>query len=76
MHEFRWNGGGEYKGKPWADHLPTDAAVSTFPFRQVYRTKIVCTAQRKRNLALIFSRLEKHVEFCCSSVYLLFISVC
>ena len=30
MHEFRWNGGGDHKGKPWADHLPTDAAVSWY----------------------------------------------
>ncbi len=29
VHEFRWNGGGDYKGKAWADHLPTDASVRT-----------------------------------------------
>jgi len=27
MSEFRWNSGGEYKGKPWAEHLPTDSAI-------------------------------------------------
>ena len=27
MSEFTWNSGGHY-GKPWGEHLPTDAAVS------------------------------------------------
>jgi len=24
---FKWNGGAEYKGKPWNESLPTDSAV-------------------------------------------------
>lgn len=27
MSEFKWKGGGTYKGKPWGDDLPTDSAV-------------------------------------------------
>lgn len=27
MSEFKWNGGGKYKGKDWDDSLPTDCAV-------------------------------------------------
>uniref|UniRef100_T1JAU1 phytanoyl-CoA dioxygenase n=1 Tax=Strigamia maritima TaxID=126957 RepID=T1JAU1_STRMM len=27
MSEFVWNGGGEFKGRPWSDHLPTDSAI-------------------------------------------------
>ena len=26
---FKWNGGREYKGKPWNDSLPTDSTVCT-----------------------------------------------
>lgn len=29
MSAFVWNGGGRFKGKPWADHLPTDSALVT-----------------------------------------------
>lgn len=27
MSEFHWNGGGNFKGKSWSDHLPTDCAI-------------------------------------------------
>ena len=27
MSSYKWNGGGVFKGKPWGQHLPTDAAV-------------------------------------------------
>nr|CAD7589196.1 unnamed protein product [Timema genevievae] len=27
ISEFRWNGGGNFHGKPWEDHLPTDSDV-------------------------------------------------
>lgn len=27
MSEFRWNCGGNFKGKPWDEHLPTDSAI-------------------------------------------------
>ena len=30
MSEFTWNKGGNY-GKPWAEHLITDASVSFLP---------------------------------------------
>lgn len=28
MSAFKWNGGGDFKGKPWEENLPTDSAVS------------------------------------------------
>lgn len=28
MSEFRWNGGGNFHGKPWEENLPTDSTVS------------------------------------------------
>ena len=28
MQEFRWNGGGTFRGKDWDEHLATDSAVS------------------------------------------------
>lgn len=27
MSSYKWNGGGVFKGKPWGQHLPTDAAI-------------------------------------------------
>ncbi|GAB6021502.1 hypothetical protein CHUAL_004107 [Chamberlinius hualienensis] len=27
MSEFKWNGGGDYKGKSWGEHFPTDSAI-------------------------------------------------
>ncbi|KAF0311992.1 Transmembrane protein 209 [Amphibalanus amphitrite] len=27
MQEFRWNGGGTFRGKDWDEHLPTDSAI-------------------------------------------------
>jgi len=27
MSAFKWNTGGEFKGKPWEENLPTDSAV-------------------------------------------------
>ncbi|UYV80432.1 PHYH [Cordylochernes scorpioides] len=27
MSEYRWNSGGKFRGKPWGDELPTDAAI-------------------------------------------------
>lgn len=34
MTDYRWNSGGRYNGKPWEDHLPTDAHVSIKWFRE------------------------------------------
>lgn len=28
MQEFRWNGGGPFRGKDWDEHLPTDSAIA------------------------------------------------
>ena len=33
MSDFRWNGGGEFKGRKWESDLPTDAAVSYTSFQ-------------------------------------------
>lgn len=35
MSEFKWNGGGSFKGKDWDDSLPADSVVS-FCFFIVY----------------------------------------
>ncbi|XP_064632770.1 transmembrane protein 209-like [Lineus longissimus] len=32
MSDFNWNGGMDYKGKQWAEHLPTDAAIVMHAF--------------------------------------------
>ena len=46
LSEFRWSGGGQYKGKPWAEHLPTDASVSDSRQRSIHTqisdTSTVC----------------------------------
>ena len=41
MSHFRWNGGGDYKGKPWGEHLPTDSAVSTTHVMTSYSLKLI-----------------------------------
>jgi len=33
---FKWNGGGEYKGKPWNESLQTDSAVSSCDVTDVF----------------------------------------
>ncbi|CAG0888197.1 unnamed protein product, partial [Darwinula stevensoni] len=32
LSEYRWDSGGSYDGKPWADHLPTDTALVMHAF--------------------------------------------
>ena len=38
MSDFCWNGGEYFKGKPWAEHLPTDAAVSGNEYYNFYKS--------------------------------------
>lgn len=32
MPAFTWNGGGEWKGRPWSPELPTDSALIFYLF--------------------------------------------
>lgn len=32
LNDFRWNGGGSFDGKPWQEHLPSDAAITMHLF--------------------------------------------
>lgn len=46
MSEFRWNSGGSLHGKPWEEHLPTDAALVMHLIATYLDLQLVPSSQR------------------------------